>query len=34
MEALLEPPHLKDETGAPIWYGSDEDAWAEFERQL
>lgn len=34
IQAQLEPPDERDENGVPAWYGSDEDAWAEFERQL
>ena len=34
IHAQLDPPDRKDENGVPRWYGSDEDAWAEFERQL
>lgn len=28
----LEPPVTYRVNGAPAWYGSDEDAWAEFAR--
>ena len=34
IEAALAPPNRIDpDTGTPMWYGSDEDAWAEFERE-
>jgi len=32
IDELLKPPtNERNETGAPRWYGSDEDAWAAFE---
>lgn len=33
IDAALEPPRSYRVQGAPAWYGSDEDAWAEFARQ-
>jgi hypothetical protein len=32
MEAL-KPPVSAKVGGVPVWYGSDEDAWADFQRQ-
>lgn len=33
IDAALEPPVTYRHKGAPVWYGSDDDAWAEFARQ-
>jgi hypothetical protein len=30
---LLKPPVTAKVGGVPAWYGSDDDAWAEFQRQ-
>jgi hypothetical protein len=32
-EALTPPRTYRTQSGTPAWYGSDEDAWAEFARQ-
>ena len=33
IDAALEPPRSYRVGGAPAWYGSDEDAWAQFASQ-
>jgi hypothetical protein len=32
-DALTPPTTYRNASGVPAWYGSDDDAWAEFERQ-
>ena len=34
IDKALEPPKEARHDGTPMWYGSDDDAWAEFEHQL
>jgi len=34
IDRALEPPRSFRHAGAPSWYGSDEDAWAEFSAQV
>lgn len=33
LDDALRPPKRMKVNGVPAWYGSDEDAWAEFTRQ-
>jgi len=34
IEEALTPPVTYRVAGAPAWYGDDDDAWSEFERQV
>jgi hypothetical protein len=34
IDEALQPPTTYRKNGAPAWYGSDDDAWAEFQRNL
>lgn len=34
-EDAIEPPNvINEDTGMPDWYGSDEEAWGEFQAQF
>lgn len=34
-ESAVEPPNvINPDTGVPDWYGSDDEAWSEFQAQM